>query len=89
MCVPGVVGEAGKVLKKMAKTEDENGEQQPLSIMADEASRIGRLKFRITSRQPMATYLAHPSVTPKDTRPRFCNPSSLSSHSLIYSLTAI
>lgn len=28
-----------------------------------------------------------PSVTPKDTRPRFCNPSSLSSHSLIYSFT--
>lgn len=44
----------------MVKTDDEDGEQQPGSIMAAKADRIGQLEFRITSRQPMATYLAHP-----------------------------
>lgn len=54
---------ARKVLRRMAKkkkTDDEDGEQQPLSIMAAKAGRIGQLELRITSRHPMATYLAHP-----------------------------
>lgn len=51
---------ARKVLRRMANTDDEDGEEQPLSIKAAKAGKIGQLEFRITSRHPMATYLAHP-----------------------------
>lgn len=64
MCVSAYVWavavEVREVLRRMAKTNNEDGEQQPVSIMAARAGRIGQLEFRITSRQPMATYLAHP-----------------------------
>lgn len=44
-----------KVSREMAKSDYEDEEQQPISIMAAKAGRIGQLEFR----QPIATYLAH------------------------------
>ena len=66
MCVSAYVCAAAaqvrKVLReRMAKNDDDDGGWQPGSITAAKADGIGQLEFRITSRQPMATYLAHPS----------------------------
>lgn len=70
----------------MAKTDDEDGEEQPASIMAAKAGRSGQLEF--SNRQTASSNLpCTPLVTHKDTRPRFYNPSYLSSHSLICSHT--
>lgn len=59
MCV-WVCKKVRKVLRGMAKADDKDGEQQPASVVAAKAGRMDQLEFRITSRQPMATYLAHP-----------------------------
>lgn len=70
----------------MAKTDDEDGEEQPASIMAAKAGRSGQLEF--SNRQTASSNLpCTPLVTHKDTRPRFYNPSYLSLHSLICSHT--
>lgn len=44
----------------MARADDEDGEEQPVSVVAGKAGRSGQLEFRVTGRQPVATYLAHP-----------------------------
>lgn len=46
MHVCTVSGEVRKVMGKMATTDDEDGEQQPVSITAAAAGRIGQLEFR-------------------------------------------
>lgn len=84
MCVPAVVGLVGKVWGKMAKKKkrDEGGEHHGSQRWQDWPLRIQNNKQTANSNLPCT-----PLVTPKDTRPRFCNPSSLCSHSYLRSHT--
>jgi len=58
--VCAVAARVRRNLRRMAKTDDEDGKQQPESTMAAKAGGSSQLEFRVTGRQPIATYLAHP-----------------------------
>lgn len=52
--------------------------------MAAKAGRSDQLEFRNNRQTANSNLPCTPLLTPKDTRPRFCNPSSLSSHSYLH-----
>lgn len=68
----------------MAKTD---GKQQHGSVMETKSPQEWPIRIQSNRQTANSNLPCRPLVTPKDTRPRFCNPSSLNSHLLICSLT--